>query len=74
MSFFVPGKFNAFIFSGNADQMIRKLLILENLKSRLFVLSYALWSDGVIEKVVIKKIMSFFMKKPKLLMMNSISY
>lgn len=35
--------------------MIRKLLVLENIKLRQGLLTYALWSDGVIEKTVTKK-------------------
>ena len=33
---------------------MRKLLILENVKLQQLILSYALWSDGVIEKMVTK--------------------
>lgn len=36
-------------------KMIRKLLVFENMKLGKGSLTYALWSDGVIERVVTKK-------------------
>jgi len=45
--------------------MIRKLLKFDNIKFRQCSLSYALWSDGIIEKVVIKNSRVVFFKEIK---------
>ncbi len=47
--------------------MVRELLKLDDFKFRNCTLSYALWSDGIIEKVVTKKKRVVFYKEIKVI-------
>jgi len=48
-------------------RMIRTLLKLDSFKFRQCTVSYALWSDGIIEKVVTKKNRVVFYKELKVI-------